>query len=101
MAAAYTESEMAQLTEAIQTYERLTGLVAHTITYNEATLEIQWAYPDNVWAGSTLYNQPMSAILIKLSRQIKDEYGQLQSGKDQLVHVLAEIQRGWQLSKAQ
>jgi hypothetical protein len=95
MATTYTEREMAQLNEAIQTYEKLTGLIANTITYNEMTLEIQWAYPDNVWAGSTLYNQPASSVLQKLSRQIKDEYIQLQAGQDPLVNVLAEIQRGF------
>ncbi len=93
MAIIFSESEMAALTEAISTYEQITGLIAHTITYDEATLQIQWAYPDNVWAGTTAYDQPISLVLRKLSRQIKDEYNQLQAGAPQLVELIAEIQR--------
>lgn len=101
MATLFSESEMAALTEAISTYEQLTGLIAHTITYDDRALQIQWAYPDNVWAGTTSYTQPIAEVLHKLSRQIKDEYNQLQAGEPRLVDFVAEIQRApYQLAVA-
>ena len=67
----FEDFELAPVIRAIRTYEGISGLLAQYIRHDSDGLQIEWAYPDGVWAGTTCYEMPLARTVEKLEHQIE------------------------------
>ncbi len=72
--------EWVTLFHQIRVYERVTGLTALKIEPDETCVRVEWAYPDESWAGTNTYDMPFEQVIQKLAAQVFYEEKRVELG---------------------
>ena len=60
--------DFSSLFDSIKVYEMLMGLELGGIRHDDASVCIDWTYPDGSWAGTTSCDLPVESVIAKLDR---------------------------------